>query len=107
MPFVNGKRVTLEEWRAANPVPTLYGYDTNGNRFIRYPGDLLETEVLPGVARQGVGEVEVRPGALGAIADALGLDPGEPEVIRLLLRTSADAGDADNTRVVNVDRGEA
>lgn len=90
MPFMDGKRVTLEEWRAAHPTPRLYGYDRGGTRFVRYPGDAPEAEPLSDRVRRVVDGTAARAGVLGAIANALGVEPDDPALAKLALPTPGE-----------------
>jgi hypothetical protein len=46
VPYLNGQRVSFEEWRKANPVGPLYGRTPEGERYTIYPGEQATEDVL-------------------------------------------------------------
>lgn len=92
MPFMNGKRVTPGEWRAAHPRPTLYGYDRNGVRFVRYDGAPPQAEPVTAAIGPVARGVEARTDAVrAAVADAMGLNPEDLVVPDIALPTNGAA----------------
>ena len=79
MPFLNGRRVSLEEWRAAHPVGPLYLRDDDGNRTRIYAGDIETIDPAAAIARVRATMQEAQSAVrAAAIAEALGVSPDDP-----------------------------
>lgn len=77
MPFLNGRRVTLAEWREENPVGPIYRRDYDGQRRTVYPGDRPDVERAGTVRQKSLTDMARQ----AAILDALGDDAFEGEVV--------------------------
>ncbi len=81
MPYLNGRRVTLAEWRAANPVGPLYLRDEFGNRHTVKGTEVEDDpETYEEYASQQRRRVTENPARLAAIADVLGVAQDSPEL---------------------------